>query len=167
MRVLKHRLQFPPNPNFPSNPAAAHESFQTHADITVSAFSQALVGFFHSTGYRSVVPADQAMAQLYLTFAAHGNHKGAQMALGYRYWSGIGVDENCMAALNWYEDAAEEGARKSHCPVEVRLSSFPSQRWQSSCQVLSADGHFLYSPPDYQISTEEYTAQGLVLPLPA
>ncbi|EJF57566.1 HCP-like protein [Dichomitus squalens LYAD-421 SS1] len=103
---------FPPNSYFPSNPTAAYESFQTHADVTGNASSQALVGFFHSTGYHSVVPVDQAMAQLYLTFAAHGNHKGAQMALGYRYWSGIGVAENCMAALDWYEDAAEQAMAK-------------------------------------------------------
>ena len=62
VRVLKHYLQFPPNSYFPSNPAAAYESFQTHADITGNASSQALVSFFHSTGYHSVVPADQAMA---------------------------------------------------------------------------------------------------------
>lgn len=56
-----------------------------------------------------MVPVDQAKAQLYLTFAAHGNHRGSQMALGYRFWSGIGVGENCMAALDYYEDAAEQG----------------------------------------------------------
>ncbi|KAI0359680.1 HCP-like protein [Trametes cingulata] len=103
---------FPPNAYFPADPAAAYESFDTHAHLTGNASSQALVGFFHSTGYHSVVPVDQAKAQLYLTFAAHGNDKGAQMALGYRYWSGIGVAENCMAALNWYEDAAEQAMAK-------------------------------------------------------
>ena len=71
--------------------------------------SQAVLGFLYATGYRDVVPVDQAKAQLYLTFAAHGGHRGAQMALGYRYWSGIGVAEDCMAALNWYGDAAEQG----------------------------------------------------------
>lgn len=30
------------------------------------------------------------------------------MALGYRYWAGIGVAENCMDSLGWYEDAAEQ-----------------------------------------------------------
>ncbi|KAI0827882.1 HCP-like protein [Trametes gibbosa] len=103
---------FPPNTYFPADPFTAYESFDTHAQSTGNASSQALVGFFHSTGYHSVVPVDQAKAQLYLTFAAHGNHKGAQMALGYRYWSGIGVAENCMAALDWYEDAAEQAMAK-------------------------------------------------------
>ncbi|KAI0665661.1 HCP-like protein [Trametes maxima] len=103
---------FPPNAYFPTDPAMAYRSFDTHAHLTGNASSQALVGFFHSTGYHSVVPPDQAQAQLYLTFAAHGGHKGAQMALGYRYWSGIGVAENCMAALGWYEDAAEQAMAK-------------------------------------------------------
>ncbi|KAI1783963.1 HCP-like protein [Ganoderma leucocontextum] len=103
---------FPPNSYFPTNPSTAYESFHTHAQITGNASSQAVVGFFHSTGYHSVVPVDQAKAQLYLTFAAHGSHKGSQMGLGYRYWSGIGVAENCMVALEWYEDAAEQAMAK-------------------------------------------------------
>lgn len=47
------------------------------------------------------------MAQLYYTFAANGGDKGAQMALGYRYWSGIGTLEDCKRAVDWYEHAAE------------------------------------------------------------
>jgi SEL1 protein len=31
------------------------------------------------------------------------------MSLGYRYWAGIGVREDCMAALDWYQNAAEKG----------------------------------------------------------
>lgn len=49
------------------------------------------------------------MGQLYLNFAGHGGHKGSQMTMGYRYWSGIGVAEDCLSALTWYEDAAEQG----------------------------------------------------------
>ncbi|KAI0629048.1 HCP-like protein [Trametes polyzona] len=112
MYTLGQISLFPPNTYFPADPTTAYEAFDTHAQLTGNASSQALVGFFHSTGYHSVVPVDQAKAQLYLTFAAHGNHKGAQMALGYRYWSGIGVAENCMAALDWYEDAAEQAMAK-------------------------------------------------------
>lgn len=78
--------------------------------MTGNASSQALLGFFHATGYKDVVPVDQAKSQLYLTFAGHNGHRGAQMAMGYRYWSGIGVVEDCMTSLSWYEDAAEQGA---------------------------------------------------------
>ncbi|TCD60621.1 ERAD-associated protein [Steccherinum ochraceum] len=102
----------PPTPYFPSNPALSYASFSHHARETANASSQAAMGFFYATGYGGVVPVDQARAQLYLTFAAHGGHKGAQMALGYRYWSGIGVAENCMTALTWYEEAAEQAMAK-------------------------------------------------------
>ncbi|KAH9922080.1 HCP-like protein [Fomitopsis serialis] len=98
----------PPNSYFPSKPRLGYHSYSTHAQLTGNASSQAMLGFFHSTGYHGVVPIDQAKAQLYLTFAAHGGHKGAQMALGYRYWAGVGVAENCMDSLSWYEDAAEQ-----------------------------------------------------------
>ena len=52
---------------------------------------------------------DQAKAQLYYTFAANGGDKGAQMALGYRYWSGIGTRESCERAVGWYGAASEQG----------------------------------------------------------
>ncbi|EPT02547.1 hypothetical protein FOMPIDRAFT_1143800 [Fomitopsis schrenkii] len=103
---------FPPNSYFPSNPRLGYACHSAHAQRTGNASSQAILGFFHSTGYHGVVPVDQAKAQLYLTFAAHGGHKGAQMALGYRYWAGIGVAENCMDSLTWYEDAAEQTMAK-------------------------------------------------------
>ncbi|THH20211.1 hypothetical protein EUX98_g8629 [Antrodiella citrinella] len=103
---------FPPNSYFPSNPALSFSTHSQHARETGNATSQAIIGFFYATGYSGVVPVDQAKAQLYLTFAAHGGHKGSQMALGYRYWSGIGVAENCMTALDWYEEAAEQSMAK-------------------------------------------------------
>jgi TPR repeat protein len=31
------------------------------------------------------------------------------MALGYRYWTGIGVVEDCERAVEWYSAAAEQG----------------------------------------------------------
>lgn len=56
-----------------------------------------------------MIPVDQGRAQLYYTFAANGGDKGAQMALAYRYWSGIGTQESCQSAMFWYEAAAEQG----------------------------------------------------------
>ncbi|CCM01008.1 uncharacterized protein FIBRA_03056 [Fibroporia radiculosa] len=99
---------FPPNSHFPSDPVLSFNTFSAHASLTGNSTSQALLGFFYATGYHDVVPVNQAKAQLYLTFAAHGGHKGSQMALGYRYWSGIGVTESCIDALGWYEDAASQ-----------------------------------------------------------
>lgn len=31
------------------------------------------------------------------------------MALGYRYWSGIGTRESCEHAVGWYGAASEKG----------------------------------------------------------
>ncbi|KAI0302368.1 hypothetical protein B0F90DRAFT_1809833 [Multifurca ochricompacta] len=60
--------------------------FETHAALTGNATSQGHLAFFHATGYQNVVP----------------------MALGYRYWTGIGVVENCDRAVEWYSAAAEQ-----------------------------------------------------------
>lgn len=102
-------LQFPPNGYFTSDPKLAHSYFSTHASLTGNASSQAVLGFFYATGYADTVPVDQAKAMLYYTFAAQGGHKGAQMALAYRYWSGISTLEDCARAVEWYEAAADTG----------------------------------------------------------
>lgn len=102
-------LQFPPSQYFPSDPKLAYDSFGAHASITGNATSQGFLAFFHATGYQKVVPVDQARAQLYYTFAANGGDKGSQMALAYRYWSGIGTLEDCSRAVDWYERAAGQG----------------------------------------------------------
>ncbi|KAJ7106038.1 hypothetical protein C8R43DRAFT_1165340 [Mycena crocata] len=99
---------FPPSQYFPSDPKLAYDSFAAHASITGNASSQGFLAFFHSTGYKRVVPVDQARAQLYYTFAANGGDKGAQMALAYRYWSGIGTLEDCNRAVDWYERASDQ-----------------------------------------------------------
>ncbi|THU78924.1 HCP-like protein [Dendrothele bispora CBS 962.96] len=98
---------FPPTSQFVPDPRVAFDSFKAHAFITGNASSQAYLAFFYATGYHDVVQVDQARAQLHYTFAANGGDKGAQMALGYRYWSGIGTLENCQRAMDWYEQAAE------------------------------------------------------------
>lgn len=81
-----------------------------------NATSQSLLGFFYATGYHDVTKVDQAKAQLYYTFAAAGGHRGAQMALGYRYWTGIGVREDCTKAVEWYERAARQGSLSDSPP---------------------------------------------------
>ena len=101
--------QFPPTSSYPSSPKLAFESLNMHASLMGNATSQSLLGFFYATGYHDVTKVDQARAQLYYTFAAAGGHRGAQMALGYRYWTGIGVREDCTKAVEWYERAARQG----------------------------------------------------------
>ncbi|KAI9508559.1 hypothetical protein F5148DRAFT_1195612 [Russula earlei] len=98
----------PPTLHFTADPVFAYKTFETHASLTGNATSQSYLAFFHATGYQNVVPVDQARAQLFYTFAAHGGDKAAQMALGYRYWTGIGVVEDCEVAVEWYRAAAEQ-----------------------------------------------------------
>ena len=102
-------MQFPPTQHFPPDPKLAYEAFATHASQTGNATSQSYLAFFYATGYHGVLSVDQAKAQLYSTFAANGGDKGAQMALGYRYWTGIGTSESCERAVAWYGSAAEQG----------------------------------------------------------
>lgn len=117
-----------------SDARLAFTSFSTHALRTGNATSQAHLAFFYSTGYHGVVPVDQAKAQLYYTFAANGGDKGAQMALGYRYWSGIGTPESCERAVVWYESASEQGQSSAH-------------DFTTSLTAISALAKFLSGPP--------------------
>jgi len=107
----------------------------THAKETGNATSQSYVAFFYSTGYREVVPVDQAKAQLYYTFAANGGDRGAQMALGYRYWSGIGTQQSCERASFWYESASEQGKQGP--------TAYPSRLIHPSAVITN----FLSGPP--------------------
>lgn len=132
-------LQLPPTPHFNPNPAFAYKNFEAHATLSGNATSQGYLAFFHATGYHNVVPVDQAKAQLYYAFAAHGGDKAAQMALGYRYWTGIGVVEDCERAVEWYSAAAEQG--KLYMPSHYLLLTF-EQRWHDFCLDHLADARF-------------------------
>merc|ERR1711892_725952 len=46
----------------------------------------------------------------YYTFGAFGGSSWAQMALGYRYWSGMGVATSCDKALDYYRRVAQSVA---------------------------------------------------------
>ncbi|KZO97204.1 HCP-like protein [Calocera viscosa TUFC12733] len=97
---------FPPS-SIPMNLTRAFNAYEAHASAAGSPTSQSMLGFFYATGYAGVVEVDQAKALLHYTFAALGGDQTAEMALGYRHWAGIGVPEDCMTALGWYESAAE------------------------------------------------------------
>jgi TPR repeat protein len=48
----------------------------------------------------TLVNSSQAKALLYYTFAAFGGSAWSQMAVGYRYWSGMGVATSCEKVFN-------------------------------------------------------------------
>ncbi|KAL7413451.1 hypothetical protein BDY24DRAFT_388595 [Mrakia frigida] len=97
---------FPPPP-LQQNLSLAFEAYSEHARLTGNATAHYILGFFHATGYGETVPIDQGKALLHCTFAALQSHPAAEHALAYKYWAGIGVEEDCMTAMGWYETAAE------------------------------------------------------------
>jgi TPR repeat protein len=122
------------------------------------------VGFFHASGYQPfmqgqnqpLIPPNQALAQLHYTFAAHEGDQGAQMALGYRYWSGIGTLEDCGRALEWYEAAAENG-------MFLAVSSGPLtkhdlKRWKSMSLAHQVEERYHKPQRDCQTLLEVSTA---------
>lgn len=60
------------------------------------------------TGYN----VSQARAIVHYTIAALGDNTYAQMALGYRYWSGISIPVSCEKALDFYRQVATKVASK-------------------------------------------------------
>lgn len=54
----------------------------------------------------------QAKALMHYTAAAEAGETSAQNALAYRYQAGIGVAQNCGAALYWYEKVAEDAHQR-------------------------------------------------------
>lgn len=146
MFTLSSLSLFPPTSSYPTDPKLAFETLNMHASLTGNATSQSLLGFFYATGYHDVTKVDQAKAQLYYTFAAAGGHRGAQMALGYRYWAGIGVREDCTKAVEWYERAARQAmgtfksgppGGKTIPPTAIKLSDLAGGVYGPGASVAS------------------------------
>ena len=66
------------------------------------------LGFMYATGIGFNV--SQAKAIVHYTVAALGDDSWAQMALGYRYWSGVTVPSSCEKALDYYKRVATKVA---------------------------------------------------------
>lgn len=82
---------FPPK-GFRQDLAEAFELYSRFLETSSDPHVQFMVGFFYATGLGGA-PRDQARATLYYTFAALQGYKPAQMAMGSRYWGGIGVQQ--------------------------------------------------------------------------
>ncbi|GMK53528.1 hypothetical protein CspeluHIS016_0101140 [Cutaneotrichosporon spelunceum] len=100
-------LLFPPSRGIKQDLPAAYDLYKRYLDLTSDSHAQFIVGFFHATGVGGV-ERDQGLATLYYTFAALQGYQPAQMAMGYRYWAGVGVKEDCLAALDFYENAGKK-----------------------------------------------------------
>ncbi|ORY30204.1 hypothetical protein BCR39DRAFT_529970 [Naematelia encephala] len=97
---------FPPK-GIPQDLQAAYEAYDRYLAYSSDPAAQFFVGFFHATGLGGA-DQDQGKALLHYTFAALQGYRPAEMALGYRHWAGIGVQEDCLTALDFYQSAAEK-----------------------------------------------------------
>ncbi|WOO82405.1 Protein sel-1 1 [Vanrija pseudolonga] len=95
---------FPPR-GIAQDLSKAFTAYSRFLEVSSDPHVQFMVGFFYATGLGGAV-LDQARATLLYTFSALQDYQPAQMALGYRYWSGIGVKEDCTTALDYYERAS-------------------------------------------------------------
>ncbi|CAL4066256.1 unnamed protein product, partial [Meganyctiphanes norvegica] len=89
------------------NITQAGELFQELA-VQGNADAQMGLGFMFATGVGK--NSSQAKALVHYTFAALGNSEWGQMALAYRYWSGISVASNCETALTYYRKVSHKVA---------------------------------------------------------
>ncbi|QRV84389.1 Sel1 domain-containing protein [Ceratobasidium sp. AG-Ba] len=136
--VSAHISMYPPV-GLGVDPRRAFDLYEKHAQLTGNGTSQGMLGFFYATGYDGIVPVDQAKASLYYTFGAAGGDAASQMAMGYRYWAGIGVAEDCMAALEWYERASNQAM--THYLWSTRRSYSSSQADQTFRPCWGLYGH--------------------------
>lgn len=90
----------------------AHADLKKLADMYGSPKGQLGLGLLYSTGLASL-NASHAKSLVYLTFASLGGEPWADMALGYRYWAGLGVDSNCETALTHYRRVAGQVSTKT------------------------------------------------------
>lgn len=91
----------------PMNIAEAKKTFLEQATKGLPQ-AQTGIGFLYGTGVS--MNSSQAKSLIYLTFAALGGDTMGQMILGYRYWAGIAVSQNCETALTYYRKVASEVA---------------------------------------------------------
>ena len=75
-------------------------------------------------------------ALLYYTFAALGGDSIAQMALAFRYWSGISVAQSCESALKYYRLVADTVARKVGSTGCKLITFFPSSYFFSEAKKV-------------------------------
>ena len=80
------------------------------------------MAFLFATG--TLVNSSQSQALLHYTFGAFGGSSWAQMALGYRYWSGMGVATSCEKALDYYRRVAQVQHRGTKVCMVVKCYYF-------------------------------------------
>ncbi|XP_041352762.1 protein sel-1 homolog 2-like isoform X2 [Gigantopelta aegis] len=139
----------------PQNITKAKEIFE---DLSLRGHprGQLGLGFLYGAGF--IFNSSQARSLVYLTFSALGGEPLAQMALGYRYWSGVGVEMKCETALTHYKKVAAKVADAvsiSGGPTVQRIRLQEEAESQSGNSPLLDDDllqyyHFLADKGDVQ-----------------
>lgn len=113
--------------------------------------AQALLGFLHASGLAVPdVPFDKGAALLLWTVAAKGGSDIASMALAFRHFFGLDLEEDCSKAAEYYSQAAKavfwETLNVFHPP-----SSFPSD--ETEMRIPSE----ILPPEPFKISFGEHS----------
>lgn len=105
---LLAEMNFYGNFSHSRNYAEAFRRYSQLALTTGNSSAQYMIGFMYATGIGAAVEQDQAKALLYHSFAAEGEDTRSQMTLAYRYHIGIGVQQNCDIAIQYYKKVADK-----------------------------------------------------------
>ncbi|ESP02809.1 hypothetical protein LOTGIDRAFT_110816, partial [Lottia gigantea] len=114
------------------------------------------LAFVYSSGL--TYNSSQARALIFYTFASLGGEPLAQMALGYRYFAGIGVELKCETALPYYKKVASTVAasvKEAGGPIVQRIRLQDEQENTGQNSPLLDDDllqyyHFLADKGDVQ-----------------
>lgn len=66
--------------------------------------------------------------------AARQGHTGAQQALGYKYYFGLGIKKNCVAAAQYYMESAKSVKEA----VEMGESTSAHRLWLDKLYYVSS-----------------------------
>ncbi|KAJ2905732.1 putative ubiquitin-protein ligase sel1 ubx2 protein [Zalerion maritima] len=132
---LLAEMNFYGNYTHPHQFNVAFDYYQRLASNTGNETALFMLGLMYSTGVGGSVERDQAKALLYYTFAADRGHTQAEMALGFRHYSGIGTPKNCELANMYYKRVADKAMEWYH-------SGPPGGMWliQQTSRLADEDG---------------------------
>jgi len=125
------------------NITGARETFEDLSINKASSRAQFYLGFMYATGLG--VKSNQAKSLAYFKFSALGNDSFGQMAMAYRYWSSINLEQNCEMALYFYSKVATHIAKRistnriGNLVHRIRLDEDEKSSTSSSNQLLLDD----------------------------
>lgn len=100
-------MHFYGNYSLTRNFSTAFTNYERLAGLNGNATAQHMLGFMYATGIGGAVAPDQAKAMLYYTFAAEAGSINADMAVAYRYHTGVASPKNCDESVHYYKKVAD------------------------------------------------------------